>query len=83
MSFLIRNNELQEKYEIWIKVSNSIKKEFDNEPIYNWPIDKIIQNTKQNTERKTIWFFCLKQNCKRFFMIIECQMNVLNVFTYQ
>ena len=49
MSFLIRNNELQEKYEIWIKVSNSIKKQFDNEPI-----DKIIQNTKQNTEHKTI-----------------------------
>ena len=35
MSFLIRNNELQEKYENWIKVSNSIKKEFDNEPIDN------------------------------------------------
>ena len=83
MSFLIRNNELQEKYEIWIKVSNSIKKQFDNEPIDNWPIDKIIQNTKQNTEHKTIWFFCFKQNCKRFFMIIEYQKNVLNVFTYQ
>ena len=36
MSFLIKNDELLEKYnEIWEKVKNSIKKEFDSEPVYN------------------------------------------------
>ena len=33
MSFLIKDNELLEKYnEIWEKVKNSIKKEFNSEP---------------------------------------------------
>ena len=36
MSFLIKDNELLEKYnEIWEKVKNSIKKEFDSEPVFN------------------------------------------------
>ena len=36
MSFLIKNDELLEKYnEIWEKVRNSVKKEFDNVPVYN------------------------------------------------
>ena len=36
ISFLIKNDELLEKYdEIWGKVRNSIKKEFDNKPVYN------------------------------------------------
>ena len=36
MSFLIKDNKLLGKCnEIWEKVKNSIKKEFDNEPIYN------------------------------------------------
>ena len=35
MSFLIKNDELLEKYnEIWQKVKNSIKKEFDSKPVY-------------------------------------------------
>ena len=34
--FLIENKELLKKYNgTWNKVSNNIKKEFDNEPIYN------------------------------------------------
>ena len=34
--FLIKNDELLEKYnEIWTKVKNSIKKEFNSEPGYN------------------------------------------------
>ena len=34
--FLLKNDELLEKYdEIWGKVRNSIKKEFDNETVYN------------------------------------------------
>ena len=36
MSFLIKDDELLEKYNgIWEKVKNSIKKEFDSEPLYN------------------------------------------------
>ena len=36
MSFLIKDNELLEKYnEIWEKVKNSIKKEFNSEPVKN------------------------------------------------
>ena len=36
MSFLIKDDELLEKYnEIWEKVKNSIKEEFDSKPVYN------------------------------------------------
>ena len=36
MSFLINDDELLEKYNnIWEKVKNDIKKEFDSEPVYN------------------------------------------------
>ena len=36
MSFLIKDNELLEKYnEIWRKVKNSLKKEFESEPVCN------------------------------------------------
>ena len=36
ISFLIKNDELWEKYkEIWKKVENSIKKEFESELVYN------------------------------------------------
>ena len=36
MSYLIKDDESLEKYnEIWKKVKSSIKKEFDNEPVYN------------------------------------------------
>ena len=36
MSFLIKDDELLEKYnEIWENVRNSIKKEFDSEPVYD------------------------------------------------
>ena len=35
-SFLIKDDELLEKYnEIWEKVKNSLKKNFDSEPVYN------------------------------------------------
>ena len=43
MSFLMKDDELLEKYnEIWEKVSNSIKKEFYIEPVYNEKNLKII-----------------------------------------
>ena len=36
MSFFKEDGELVEKYnEIWEKVKNSIKNEFDSEPVYN------------------------------------------------
>ena len=36
MSFFIKDDELLEKYnEIWEKVKNSIKEEFDSKPVYN------------------------------------------------
>ena len=36
MSLLIKNDELEEKYnEIWDKVTNSMKNGFDSEPVYN------------------------------------------------
>ena len=36
ISSLIKDHELLEKYnEIWEKVKNSLKKEFDSEPVYN------------------------------------------------
>ena len=36
MYFLIKNDEFVENYnEIWNKVSNTIKKGFDGEPVYN------------------------------------------------
>ena len=34
--YISKDNGLSEKYnEIWEKVKNSIKKEFDSEPVYN------------------------------------------------
>ena len=36
MSFLIKDNELLEKYnEIWEKAKDSLKREFDSKPVYN------------------------------------------------
>ena len=36
MSFLIKDDELFEKYnEIWQKIKNSFKKEFDSKPVYD------------------------------------------------
>ena len=53
MSFLIKDDELSEKYnEIWEKVKNSIKKEFDSKVVYNEKYLKAkikIYNGKINT----------------------------------
>ena len=46
MSIFIKNDELLEKYnEIWDKVSNSIEKRFDSEPVCN---EKYIKTKNQN-----------------------------------
>ena len=42
MSILIKDNELLERYnEIWDKVSNTIKKVFDSELVYDEKYSKI------------------------------------------
>ena len=41
ISFLTKDDEVLEKYnEIWGKVKNSLKKEFDSEPVNNKKISK-------------------------------------------
>ena len=47
MSFLIKDDELLEKHHrIWNKVSNSIKKQFDSETVYNEKLKTKIQSMK-------------------------------------
>ena len=48
--FLIKDDELLEKYnEIWEKVKNSLKKEFDSEPVYN---EKYLKAKIKSSNRK-------------------------------
>ena len=71
MSFLIRDDELLGKYnKIWEKVKNSIKKEFDSEPVYKEKYLKAKQNLvmEKSTQISTI---------------IKHQKKVLSVFVYQ
>ena len=71
MSFLIRDDELLEKYnKIWEKVKNIIKKEFDSEPAYKEKYLKAKQNLvmEKSTQISTI---------------IKYQKKVLIVFVYQ
>ena len=50
MSFMIKNKELLGKCtEIWEKVSNSMKKGFDDEPVYN---EKYTKTKTKSYERK-------------------------------
>ena len=45
MYFLIKDEKFSEKYnEIWEKVSNNIKKDFENGPVYNKKYLKTIIN---------------------------------------
>ena len=71
MSFLIKDSELLERYhEVWDKVSNIIKKEFDIEPVYN---DKYLKTKIKSYDGKSI----------KYFIMIKFQKNVLIVFFYQ
>ena len=71
MSFLIKENELLEKYnEIWEKVKNSIKKEFDSELVYNVKYMK--------TKIKSIMV-----KSAQIFTTIKYQKKVPNLFVYQ
>ena len=71
MSFLIKDDELLEKYnEIWEKVKNIIKKEIDSEPVYN---------EKYLTAKKNY----IMEKSTKIFTIIKYQKNVLSLFVYQ
>ena len=50
MSFLIKNDELLEKYKkIWDKVSNNIKEGFENKPVCN---EKSLKTKIKSYDRK-------------------------------
>ena len=62
MSFLIKDNEFLEKYNtIWDKISNSIKKGFDREPVYK---EKYLK-TKNNMKIKSIHIFMMMEYKKK------------------
>lgn len=68
MYFMIKDHELLEKYsKIQDKVCNIIKKEFDNEPVYNDKYPKI--KLKFSKEKKQI--------------LIKKQKKFLIAFVYQ
>ena len=71
ISFLIKDNELLERYnEIWEKVKNSLKKEFDCEPVDN---EKYVKAKIKSYNGKI----------NTIFTIIKYQKKVLSLFFYQ
>ena len=68
VSFLIKDNELLEKFnEIWEKVKNNLKKEFDSEPVYNERYLKVkIKSYNEKIKYKMI--------------VIKYQKKVFNLF---
>ena len=70
-SFFIKDVVLLEKYnEIWRKVSNSIKKGCDSEPVYN--------EERLETKKKF-----MREKSTQIFTIIKYRKKVLKVFVYQ
>ena len=70
MSLLIKDKELLEKYnEIWEKVSSSIKKEFESNPLSN---EKYLKTKIKVYNKKSI----------QIPTIITCRGKVRNVFAY-
>ena len=73
ISFLIKVDELLEKYnEIWEKVNNSSKKEFDSKPVCNKKYLKAKIKINLIMEKPT-----------PIFTIIKYQKKVLSLFVYQ
>ena len=67
ISFLTKDDEVLEKYnEIWGKVKNSLKKEFDSEPVYN---KKYLKAKIKNPIWKSQHKFPQQLNAKRRFSI--------------
>ena len=72
MSFFIKDDELIENViEIWEKVKNILKKEFDSEPVYD---KKCIKAKIKNP---------LMEKSKEISATTKYQRKVLNVFAYQ
>ena len=76
VSFYIKDEQLIEKYnEVWEKVKNSLKKEFDIEPVYN---EKYLKskiksyNKKTNTYSFSIYLFISKNYCRQV-CLQECK----------
>ena len=71
LSFLIKDDELLEKYnDIWEKVKNNIKKEFDSEPVYS----------KKNLKAKIKLY---NGKATQVSTIIKYQKKALNLFLHQ
>ena len=71
MCFFIKDDELLEKHnEIWKKVRNNIKYQFDSEPVYKQKCLKINKNLTM--EKST-----------QIFTIMKYQKKAHNVFIYQ
>ena len=72
MSFLIKDDELLEKYnEIWEKVKNSLKKDFGSEVVYN---EKYLKAKIKSYNGKS---------ATQIFTIIKYDNKVLSLFFYQ
>ena len=72
MSFFIKDDELIENVnEIWEKVKNILKKEFDSEPVYD---KKCIKAKIKNP---------IMEKSKEISATTKYQRKVLNVFAYQ
>ena len=57
MSFLIKNETFFKKYnEIWKKVNNIIKKEFNSEPVY---VKKDLKTEKNQNKRILLMYFSI------------------------
>ena len=68
---MIKDDKLLEKYnEIWEKVKNSIRKEFDSKPVYN---EKYLKAKIKSYNGKST----------QIFTITKYQEKVLNLFIYQ
>ena len=63
MYFLIKDNELLEKYnKTWDKVSNTIKKWFDSEDVYH---EKYLQTKIKSWKEKSIQIFIMRKFPKK------------------
>ena len=68
MSLLIKDKELLEKYnEIWEKVSSSIKKEFESNPLYN---EKYLKTKIKVYNKKSIQIPTVKNAEGKFRMFL-------------
>ena len=82
MSFLKKDDTLLEKFnEIWKKVKNNIKKEFDSESVCNEKEfdSESVCNENQLEAKKNP----LMEKSTQIFTIIKYQKTVLNLFVYQ